>query len=129
VRYSLIGSHLVAVQTATVEVSVTVTPTTTTTPAHPDPVSSTTPTPTVSQEDRQSLTLRFVTAGALGLPAIVDGTPLLPVQAGLAELDKTGLALRTITVDRTGYTGRVDAAAVGSMIVETRGGTVVALQG
>jgi len=128
VRYNLIGSHLLAVQTESVEVSVTVTPTTTTTPAHPDPTSTTTQTPTVNQEDRQSLTLRFVTAGALGLPAIVDGTPLMPVDAGLAELDQTGLPLRTIRVDRAGYTGRVDAAAVGAMILETRGGTVVALR-
>ena len=33
----------------------------------------------------------------------------------------------TIPVDRGGYTGRVDATAVGLMIIETRGGTVVGL--
>ena len=33
----------------------------------------------------------------------------------------------TIPVDRAGYPGRVDAAAVGSMVIETRGDTVVGL--
>jgi len=33
----------------------------------------------------------------------------------------------TIPVDRGGYSGRVDATAVGSMIIEARGGQVVGL--
>ena len=36
-------------------------------------------------------------------------------------------AARTIAVDRDGYAGRVDAGAVGKMIIEQRGPTVVAL--
>ncbi|MFN8198871.1 MAG: hypothetical protein U0R72_11155 [Nakamurella multipartita] len=32
-----------------------------------------------------------------------------------------------IAVDRAGYTGQVDVAAIGSMIIETRGATVVGL--
>jgi hypothetical protein len=131
VRYNLIGSHLLAVQSENVEVSVTSTPTPTTTANNPGGAvaPATSVAPTVTQENRDSLTLRFVASGALGLPAVIDGTPLLPVDAGLAELDKTGLAVRTIDVDRGDYSGRVDAAAVGKTVVETRGDAVVAYRG
>jgi len=38
-----------------------------------------------------------------------------------------GIATPTIPVDRAGYQGRVDAAAVGAMIIETRADLVVGL--
>jgi hypothetical protein len=65
---------------------------------------------------------------ALGLPASVAGDVLVPVATGLAVRGAaSGQAGGTITVDRGGYTGRVDATAVGDMLVEVRGGSVVGL--
>ena len=68
-----------------------------------------------------------------GLPATVGDDVLLPTAKGLAMFDADNGPVRSasrgpqITVARGGYTGRVDAAAVGPMIIETRGSTVVAL--
>lgn len=64
----------------------------------------------------------------LGLPAAVAGTVLVPTAAGLVERDSTaGRVGETIPVDRGGYTGRVDATAVGTMVIEVRGSAVVGL--
>jgi hypothetical protein len=65
---------------------------------------------------------------ALGLPALVGGDVLVPVASGLqARGTASGQAVGTIPVDRGGYTGRVDVTAVGDMLVEVRGATVVGL--
>jgi hypothetical protein len=67
----------------------------------------------------------------LGLPAVIGGQVLLPVAGGLAAVaagnGNPGIVPTVIPVDRGGYRGRVDAAAVGSMIIETRGDRVVGL--
>jgi hypothetical protein len=53
------------------------------------------------------------------------------VTGGLAAVaaanGNPGIVPAVIAVDRAGYTGRVDVAAIGSMIIETRGATVVGL--
>jgi hypothetical protein len=65
---------------------------------------------------------------ALGLPALVGGDVLVPVASGLqARGTASGQAVGTIPVDRDGYAGRVDVRAVGDMLVEVRGATVVGL--
>lgn len=65
---------------------------------------------------------------ALGLPARIGADILLPTPGGIAVADAaSGAITRTITVDRAGYTGRVDVRAVGDVLVETRGATVVGL--
>ena len=64
-------------------------------------------------------------------PRVVGDRVLMPVDGGLAVLaaanGNPGIAPTTIPVDRGGYTGRVDAAAVGDMIIEARGDLVVGL--
>jgi hypothetical protein len=83
---------------------------------------------TVSIND---LSVLWAKQGALGLPAVIGDQLLLPVAGGLIVFASAngnpGIVPTTIPVDRTGYSGRVDAAAVGSMVIETRGGTVVGL--
>jgi hypothetical protein len=57
----------------------------------------------------------------------------MPVSGGLsvfvAANGNPGIVPTTLPVDRGDYQGRVDAAAVGSMVIETRGGDVVGLAG
>ena len=132
-RYTVVGSHLIAMSSESVDVTVTVTPTPTTTSAadgtDESPTGSSAATssgPTTETQQRDSLKLDWTVGGALGLPAVIDGTAVLPVKAGLAVLGSDGRTTRTVRVDRAGYSGPVDAAAVGAMVVETRGGAVVA---
>lgn len=76
----------------------------------------------------QTPVLDWSMPGALGLPAAVAGSVLVPTAEGLVVRDTAaGRVGETIPVDRDGYTGRVDATAVGPMIVEVRGATVVGL--
>jgi hypothetical protein len=83
---------------------------------------------TVSISD---LSVLWAKQGALGLPAVIGEQLLMPVAGGLTVFASAngdaGFAASLIPVDRAGYSGRVDAAAVGSMVIETRGGTVVGL--
>ncbi len=142
-RYSLIGDRLLGVTSDTVEVTVPVTTTPSsvteavpptagflagTTPATP----SSAP-PSTQTKQVKDLTVAWTKNGALGLPAVVGDTLLMPVSGGLSSFvaanGNAGIAPRTIPVDRAGYTGRVDAAAVGEMIIETRGNRVVGLTG
>ncbi|MET3803481.1 hypothetical protein ABIB25_000465 [Nakamurella sp. UYEF19] len=137
-RLSLVGDHLLAVSTTSAQVPPPATafssaaPTTTSSSNITDALnpSSSAPT-TVSVSD---LTLSWVADGALGLPAAIGTTLLMPTDKGLETFDSTSgptvlgaAGGKTITVDRQGYTGRVDASAIGSMIIEDRGDSVVAL--
>jgi hypothetical protein len=83
---------------------------------------------TVSISD---LSVLWTKPGALGLPAVIGDQLLMPVTPGLTVFasanGNSGIAQSTVGVDRAGYSGRVDAAAVGSMVIETRGDTVVGL--
>jgi hypothetical protein len=84
--------------------------------------------------DIVNLELNWVAAGALGLPATIGSTVLMPTKAGLSSfnaatgpLDLSANGAVSTPVDRRGYVGRVDVSAVGNMIIEDRGAKVVAL--
>lgn len=65
--------------------------------------------------------------GVLGTVSVVGSQVLAPVTGGLAVVDGgTGRLLRTIPVDRGGYTGPVDVRTSGDMVIEIRGAEVVA---
>ncbi len=137
-RYSLIGDRLIAVGSETIEVEAP--PSTSTSssaiteaePPTPGVLGSTTaqspaPPETVQVKD---LSLRWTKDGALGLPALIAGQLLMPVDGGLevfaASNADAGIVPRTIPVDRPAGTDRVDAAAVGPMIIETRADQIAA---
>ena len=137
-RFSFIGNAVVAVSMPTVQAvapktSFSAAPTTTTSSS--SITAALQPSAAPAEVDVADVKLDWVAADALGLPATVGGTVLLPTAKGLAVFDATNgpsalgvSAARTIAVDRAGYTGRVDAGAVGSMIIEERGTTVVGLR-
>jgi hypothetical protein len=57
------------------------------------------------------------------------GAPVLPVPNGLVELNPAdGRVLRTVAVNRGDYQGPVTLAALGPVLLEQRGPTVVALR-
>lgn len=139
-RYSLIGHQLLAVTSQTIEVPAPAT--TATTPssiaeaAPPTPgllAPTTSPVPSAPPETVQvkDLSLSWTKSDALGLPAVVGEQLLIPVDGGLAVFaaanGNPGIVPAAIPVDRGGYTGRVDATAVGSMVIETRSDQVVGL--
>ncbi|MET0967029.1 MAG: hypothetical protein ABWZ02_11550, partial [Nakamurella sp.] len=141
-RYSLIGDRLLAVssQTAQVPAPATTESTSETTSAGfvPPTVGVLAGTTTESSApvipetvSINDLSVLWNKQGALGLPAVIGDQLLMPVTGGLTVFGSTngdpGIVPATIPVDRAGQTGRVDAAAVGSMVIETRGGTVVGL--
>ena len=138
-RYSFVGGHVLAISTPTIKA---VAPTTsfpaTATTSSSSPSSSSgsitdsldTP-PTV---DIVNLELNWVAAGAIGLPGTIGSTVLMPTKAGLSSfnaatgpLDLSADGAVSTPVDRGGYVGRVDVSAIGKMIIEDRGATVVAL--
>lgn len=122
-RFTLVGDRVLSLSTAEVKVTVTVTPT-----SGGGTTSSSTAAATTEEQDRKSLTLDWVTGPTLGLPTTVGKDLLVPTSAGLAVIDtSTGNATRTIAVDRAGYSGPVNVALSGETLVETRGGSVVAL--
>ena len=134
-RFSLIGNAVLAVSMPTVQAAAPRTSFASTTTSQPSSITAAlNPSAAPAQVNVADVKLDWVAAGALGLPATVGPDVLLPTAKGLAVFDATNgpsalgvTAARTITVDRAGYSGRVDAAAVGSMIIETRGAAVVAL--
>lgn len=68
--------------------------------------------------------------GALGPGALMAGRLLVPVPDGIAVIDPaTGIAERSIAVDRAGYDGPVGTAVIGNVVVEQRGDDLVALSG
>lgn len=129
-RYTLVGDHLLSVSTQSVQA-----PAPTTTSSGQENGASTEGStgisvPTTSSAPAmvtvQSPHLDWITAGVLGLPARITNTVVAPVAGGLVELQLAdGTAGPTIPLDRGGYQGRVDVTAVGTIIVEVRGGTVV----
>lgn len=68
--------------------------------------------------------------GTLGPGTPFAGELLLPVPDGLSVTDpESGKRLRTIEVDRHGYTGPVAMDTIGPVVLEQRGDTLVALRG
>ena len=140
-RYSLIGDRLLAVTSQSAEVIAppsTSTSTSDIADAAPPTVgllagetattTASAPPETIQVKD---LVVQWTKDGALGLPAVIGEQVVMPVAGGLdvfaAQNGNPGIVPATIPVDRAGYTGRVDATAVGLMIIETRGGSVVGL--
>jgi len=139
-RYALIGDHLIAVTSRQITTDAPVTSSTTAVESREPPTisafASSTPTSASAAEPPaqvqvDDLDLAWSKAGAVGLPALIGEQVLMPVGGGLAVFaaanGNPGIVPTTIPVDRGGYTGRVDATAVGSMIIEARGGQVVGL--
>jgi hypothetical protein len=132
-RRSLIGTHLLSISQSTTDTAQPATSIPTTTPASPLPTITTGDRPQVSV---QTLTVDWVAAHALGLPAVVGGSLLMPVSGGLSVFaaaagptaGDSAAPARTLAVNRNGYTGRVYASAIGTMVIETRGHQVVALR-
>ncbi|GAA3063623.1 Rv3212 family protein [Actinokineospora globicatena] len=63
-----------------------------------------------------------------GPGVVFGGRALVPVPEGLAVLSQAdGTRIGTIPVNREGYTGPVTMATIGSMVLEQRGPTLVAL--
>ena len=93
-----------------------------------DPARASAPPETVEVKD---LTVLWTKNDARGLPAVVGDQLLMPVDGGLAVFTAAngnpGFVPAAIPVDRGGYPGRVDATAVGDMVIETRSDQVVGL--
>ena len=67
--------------------------------------------------------------GALGPGTLLAGAPVLPVPNALVEVDPVdGHVLRTVPMNRGNYQGPVTEAALGPVLLEQRGPTVVALR-
>ncbi|MBM9465810.1 Rv3212 family protein [Nakamurella leprariae] len=150
VRYSLVGDVVLAVARDQVQAPAPAT-TAATTPSTEPSTSATASSvapgaalpgaaeATVATDDLQ---VRWTRSGALGTPATVAGSVLVPTAGGydvvpagwtggvsrLGSLDEaTGTPVSSIPVVRGDGAGRVDAVAVGSMVIEDRGATVVGL--
>jgi hypothetical protein len=137
-RYSLVGSHLISISTPTIQAvppptSFAASPTTGSSAASSSGAitNALNPPKTAAIID---LKLDWVAAGAIGLPGTVASTVLMPTKHGLSSfdaatgpLDLSADGAVATPVDRGGYTGRVDVSAVGQMIIEDRGSTVVAM--
>lgn len=78
---------------------------------------------------RDDLSPRWTLSSALG-PGITFGQQLVvPIKGGLAVLDEAnGSTIRTIGVDRRGYTGLVRLGTVGPVLLEQRGDLLAALK-
>lgn len=77
---------------------------------------------------RTDLTPQWTLPGTRGPGTLFAHHLVVPIQGGLAVLDdKTGATVRTIGVDRRGYTGKVELTSIGPMLLEQRGDTLVAL--
>lgn len=78
---------------------------------------------------RKDLTPQWTVRGTLGPGTSYANRYVVPIEGGLAVLDEsTGETIRTVGVDRRGYRGDVELAAAGPVLLEQRGGTVVALR-
>lgn len=78
---------------------------------------------------KDNLTPRWTLGSALGPGVLFDHQLVVPIQGGLAVLnEQDGSTIRTIGLDRHGYTGPVRLTAVGPVLLEQRGDTVVALR-
>lgn len=79
--------------------------------------------------NRDDLTPQWTLRSALGPGIQFDNQFVVPIQGGLAVLnEQDGSTIRTIGVDRHGYTGPVRLDSLGPVLLEQRGDTVVALR-
>lgn len=78
--------------------------------------------------DPTSLALRWSAQDVLGSGVLLAGSLVVPTRSGLTALDPTtGATSTTVAVDRGGYTGPVQLGKAGSVVLEQRGRTLVAL--
>ncbi|KAA9155147.1 hypothetical protein FPZ12_030355 [Amycolatopsis acidicola] len=78
---------------------------------------------------RDNLTPKWTLSSALGPGVLFDHQLVVPIQGGLAVLNESdGSTIRTIGVDRHGYTGPVRLSSLGPVLLEQRGDTLVALR-
>ncbi|MDQ4094460.1 MAG: hypothetical protein M3143_14040 [Actinomycetota bacterium] len=72
---------------------------------------------------------RWTRAGSLGSGSEIAGRLLLPIPGALAVVDTTtGQQVGVLPVDRGDYRGPVSTASSGGVVLERRGGTLVALR-
>ncbi|MBK1788939.1 Rv3212 family protein [Prauserella cavernicola] len=78
---------------------------------------------------RKDLTPQWTMDGTRGPGTQFAGQYVVPIEGGLAVVDEgTGAVERTVGVERDGHRGEVELAAAGPVLLEQRGGTVVALR-
>ncbi len=76
-----------------------------------------------------SFTPLWTVPDTLGSGALFAGKLLVPVRDGLAVIDPaSGVRERVIPVERGGFDGPVEVAAIGDTVLEQRGDTLVALR-
>lgn len=78
---------------------------------------------------RETLIPQWTLESTLGPGVVYDHQIVVPIQGGLAVLNEhDGTTIRTVGVDRHGYSGPVRLASLGPVLLEQRGSTVVALR-
>lgn len=78
---------------------------------------------------QETLTPLWTADGTLGAGTTLAGRALIPVKDGLRVYEQaTGELVGTIRVKRDGYTGPVQLATAGPVVLEQRGETLVALR-
>lgn len=78
---------------------------------------------------QETLTPMWTADGTLGAGTTLAGRALIPVREGLRVYEQTtGQLVGTIRVNRDGYTGPVQLATAGPVVLEQRGETLVALR-
>ncbi|MGW6444855.1 Rv3212 family protein [Lentzea sp. NPDC055074] len=76
-----------------------------------------------------TLTPLWTAEGTLGAGTTLAGRALIPVKEGLRVYEQaTGAVVGTIRLNREGYTGPVQLATAGPVVLEQRGETLVALR-
>ncbi len=72
---------------------------------------------------------RWIAENTLGPGTVFAGEYVVPIPGGLAVLDeRTGATTRTVAVDRRGHDGSIELEAIGPVLIEQRGRTLVALR-
>jgi hypothetical protein len=78
---------------------------------------------------KDDLTPKWTVNGTRGAGTLFADQFVVPITGGLAVINESnGEAVRTVAVDRRGYQGPVALSATGPVLLEQRGGTVVALR-
>jgi hypothetical protein len=78
---------------------------------------------------KDDLTPKWTVNNTLGAGTLFAGQFVVPIEGGLAVMDEAdGKTVRTIGVDRRRHSGPVALSSTGPVLLEQRGGTVVALR-
>ncbi|HEX6346125.1 hypothetical protein [Umezawaea sp.] len=72
---------------------------------------------------------KWTAQDTIGAGSTLAGQVLIPVEDGLKVLDQlTGTEIGTVPVNRKGYEGSIQSSTIGPVVLEQRGGTLVALR-